>query len=143
MYDLIVCNPPYFEDSLPSPDPRRAEARHNVSLSYDELFECASALLTPKGRLSLIVPTRHLETVTVAARDRKLFLIRKTNVYPTSHSKVKRARRKRPRNRDVEALLYTRVQGTHCRFLLVDLSDDDTNWLTSTPPITTAIPTAL
>ena len=90
MYDLIVCNPPYFEDSLPSPDPRRAEARHNVSLSYDELFECASALLTPKGRLSLIVPTRHLETVTVAARDRKLFLIRKTYVYPTSHSKVKR-----------------------------------------------------
>ena len=90
MYDLIVCNPPYFEDSLPSPDPRRAEARHNVSLSYDELFECASALLTPKGRLSLIVPARHLETVTAAARDQKLFLIRKTNVYPTPHSNAKR-----------------------------------------------------
>ena len=90
MYDLIVCNPPYFEDSLPSPDPRRAEARHNVSLSYDELFECASALLTPKGRLSLIVPTRHFATVTAAARDRKLFLIRKTNVYPTPHSNAKR-----------------------------------------------------
>lgn len=90
MYDLIVCNPPYFEDSLPPPDPRRAEARHNVSLSYDELFECASALLTPKGRLSLIVPTRHLETVTVAARYRKLFLIRKTNVYTTPQSNAKR-----------------------------------------------------
>ena len=38
----------------------------------------------------MIVPTRHFATVTVAARDRKLFLIRKTDVYPTPHSNAKR-----------------------------------------------------
>ena len=29
-FDSIVCNPPFFEDSLVCPDPQRTEARHTV-----------------------------------------------------------------------------------------------------------------
>src|SRR5450631_2118157 len=32
-FDLIVTNPPYFCDSLKSPDPRKTAARHNDSLT--------------------------------------------------------------------------------------------------------------
>ena len=44
-YDRIVCNPPYFRDSLRSPDSGRNTARHNDSLSFETLSACASRLL--------------------------------------------------------------------------------------------------
>lgn len=90
MYDLIVCNPPYFEDSLKSAVPQRTTARHNVSLSYDELFDCVGKLLLPKGRFALIIPAGQIGKVSRLAEAHKLFLIRKTNVYPTPNSKIKR-----------------------------------------------------
>ena len=36
-FDAIVCNPPYFADSLQSPDMQRTIARHTVSLSFRDL----------------------------------------------------------------------------------------------------------
>ena len=36
-FDVIVSNPPYFVDSLECPDQQRNAARHNGSLTYEEL----------------------------------------------------------------------------------------------------------
>ena len=55
-FDLIVTNPPYFCDSLKSPDPRKSSARHNDSLSSDEILEGVERLLNDDGRLQLIMP---------------------------------------------------------------------------------------
>ncbi|MBR2429772.1 MAG: tRNA (adenine(22)-N(1))-methyltransferase TrmK [Alistipes sp.] len=55
-FDHIVTNPPFFNHSLPSPDERRAMARHCSSLSYDDIVASAERLLCPGGRLSLILP---------------------------------------------------------------------------------------
>jgi tRNA1Val (adenine37-N6)-methyltransferase len=55
-FDLIVTNPPYFSDSLKNPDPRKTFARHNDSLSSEELLEGVSKLLDEQGRLQLILP---------------------------------------------------------------------------------------
>jgi tRNA1Val (adenine37-N6)-methyltransferase len=55
-FDLIVTNPPYFSDSLKNPDPRKAAARHNDSLSSEELLEGVSRLLVEDGCLQLILP---------------------------------------------------------------------------------------
>jgi tRNA1Val (adenine37-N6)-methyltransferase len=55
-FDLIVTNPPYFSDSLKNPEPRKAFARHNDSLSSEELLEGVSKLLDEQGRLQLILP---------------------------------------------------------------------------------------
>ncbi|MDR3326615.1 MAG: methyltransferase [Prevotellaceae bacterium] len=44
-YDLIVSNPPYFVNSLKSPDASRSTARHNTDLTYNELFVCVKKLL--------------------------------------------------------------------------------------------------
>jgi tRNA1Val (adenine37-N6)-methyltransferase len=56
LFDLIVSNPPYFVDSLKSPDDRRSAARHNDSLTTDNLLKGASRLLADEGRLQLILP---------------------------------------------------------------------------------------
>ena len=56
-YDSIVCNPPFFEDSLTCPDPQRTEARHTVTLGYRQLMKSAFRLLKDDGRFSVIIPT--------------------------------------------------------------------------------------
>ena len=55
-YDAIVCNPPYFTDSLQSPDAQRTLARHTATLSYRALMESAWRLLSDGGELSVIIP---------------------------------------------------------------------------------------
>ena len=55
-YDLIVCNPPYFINSLTPPDPGRKTARHASSLTQNDLLLAAKSLLTTHGRLSVILP---------------------------------------------------------------------------------------
>jgi tRNA1Val (adenine37-N6)-methyltransferase len=55
-FDLIVTNPPYFTGSLKNPDPRKAAARHNDSLTSEEILEGVSRLMDDEGRLQLILP---------------------------------------------------------------------------------------
>lgn len=90
MYDLIVCNPPYFTDSLECPAPSRNNARHNVSLTYEELFDCARELLSETGRLAIIIPAVQYEKISALAKANNMFLIRQTNVRPTPNSAIKR-----------------------------------------------------
>lgn len=56
--DLIVSNPPFFEDSLLPPEKRRGVARHTsgVALSYVDLLEFAREHLKESGRLAMILP---------------------------------------------------------------------------------------
>ena len=55
-FDLIVTNPPYFCDSLKSPDPRKSAARHNDSMTSVEILTGVNRLLKDDGRLQLILP---------------------------------------------------------------------------------------
>ncbi len=56
LFDLIVSNPPYFNDSLKSPDPRKSAARHNDLLTTEVILMGAARLLSEEGRLQLILP---------------------------------------------------------------------------------------
>lgn len=55
-YDAIVCNPPFFNNSLKSSDKQRTFARHTDSLSYHDLFTGVAALLDDYGEFSAIIP---------------------------------------------------------------------------------------
>jgi tRNA1Val (adenine37-N6)-methyltransferase len=61
-YDLIVSNPPYYDDSLLPPDSRRSTARHTGgdAFGYPQLLEFASEHLRAKGILALILPHQEL-----------------------------------------------------------------------------------
>lgn len=60
-FDLIVSNPPFFVHSLKSPVDKRNIARHTDELSFAVLIEKSAQLLTPKGVLTLIIPTGEAE----------------------------------------------------------------------------------
>lgn len=85
-FDHIVSNPPYFVDSLRSPDGARTMARHTDSLSFDQLAQSAERLLTDGGVLSVVLPADALADITLAAARVGLFLVRRCDVCskPTS-----------------------------------------------------------
>ena len=55
-FDVIISNPPYFVDSLLSPDDKRSTARHTTSLSFSDLFDGVERLLAQDGTFALILP---------------------------------------------------------------------------------------
>jgi tRNA1(Val) A37 N6-methylase TrmN6 len=55
-FDLILCNPPYYEGYSPAADDRVGVAKHSNELRFQELVEAVERLLAPGGRLAVIVP---------------------------------------------------------------------------------------
>lgn len=89
-YDSIVCNPPFFEDSLICPDPQRTKARHTVSLDYRQLMEATFRLLKDDGRFSLIMPSDYRERLESEAQLRGFFLSRVCSIQTTPLKTPKR-----------------------------------------------------
>ena len=73
-YNLIVTNPPYFEQSLKSIDEQRSFARHADVLPFEELIEGVIKLLDLKGKFCVILPTLEAEKFRALAQKRGLFL---------------------------------------------------------------------
>lgn len=71
-YDLIVSNPPFFAETLHSPDARRASARHASDFSPVSLIELATEWLADDGRLAMIIPSAQEVEVTYAAEMHRL-----------------------------------------------------------------------
>jgi len=80
-YNLIVSNPPYFQNSLKNPDKGRELARHTDSLSYEELMRHSARLLADKGQLAIILPAEAEKEVIRIAAMYSLFITRVTRVY--------------------------------------------------------------
>lgn len=59
-YDLIVCNPPFFEKQLISKNEKRNRAWHSSSFSLEGLWTAMDALLNEKGRVSLLLPSSRM-----------------------------------------------------------------------------------
>ena len=89
-YDSIVCNPPFFEDSLTCPDPQRTEARHTVSLCYRQLMEAVFRLLKDDGCFSFIIPSDCRERLESEAHLRGFFLSRVCSIQTTPKKAPKR-----------------------------------------------------
>ena len=66
-YDLIVCNPPFYNATLKPDDAGRAVARHKDALPVSEIAKFAARRLTAHGRLSIIYPTDYDSEVMTAA----------------------------------------------------------------------------
>lgn len=89
-YDAIVCNPPYFVNSLKTPDTKRAIARHTDALSFNNLFHHSKRLLKPEGELSIIIPVENLEDILAESYFSGFFTKKKIWVKTTRDKREKR-----------------------------------------------------
>lgn len=90
-YDRIVCNPPYFRDSLRCPDSGRNTARHNDFLSYETLVACAVRMLTDDGLLCVVLPYDSVETFAKCAVASGFEMCRRTDVVTVAGKAPKRS----------------------------------------------------
>lgn len=72
--DLIICNPPFFSNSLKSPDPSRTTARHNDSFSLLDLFSFLKQNLHSFGIASILLPaTEHKQWEALVLQQKWFF----------------------------------------------------------------------
>lgn len=103
-YDLITCNPPFFEGNVPQAEQQgsaREQARFEESMPFELLVASVNQLLNPDGLFSVVIPfNREQEFIDLAALG---------NLFPQKITHVKG-------NAQVEAkrslLLFSRTQTT-------------------------------
>ncbi len=73
LYDLIICNPPYFVESTLSTNSAKNIARHNQTLSFPELAESARLLIAEKGKFWVILPIPEMQILQEKLKEKGLF----------------------------------------------------------------------
>lgn len=86
-FDLIVSNPPYFEESGSEKD---KIARQTVELNFSQLITRAAELLSGSGIFSVIIPVEAGEIFVSIGKENNLYLKRKINIKGIEGSKTKR-----------------------------------------------------
>lgn len=62
-YDLIICNPPFFSQSLLSSNKSKNRAWHDETLSLDELFSLSKKLLNQNAILHIVLPFQKIDKI--------------------------------------------------------------------------------
>ncbi|MGZ5262170.1 MAG: tRNA1(Val) (adenine(37)-N6)-methyltransferase [Kaistella sp.] len=86
-FDLIVSNPPYFEEN---PSEKDVMARQQTELSFRDLIGNASGNLSPSGRLSVIIPFASGENFEEICLENQLFLTKRITIFGIKNSAPKR-----------------------------------------------------
>jgi tRNA1Val (adenine37-N6)-methyltransferase len=89
-YDLIVSNPPFYINSLKSPQKGREIAKHANMGFFEKLIEDAAAHLGQKGTCCLIFPTDTAELLLKIGVEHRLFLAKSTIIRSYSDSEPHR-----------------------------------------------------
>ena len=90
VFDLIVCNPPFFSGGTFSANQDRNNVRHTIKLPHGDLLAAARKLLKPSGKFCLILPFIEGLRFQELARNYKLHCTAITEVYPKKDKPIER-----------------------------------------------------
>jgi tRNA1Val (adenine37-N6)-methyltransferase len=76
-YDGIICNPPFFEGDLQSPDTKKNTARHSTALTLQQLLTAAGSLLKADGLFAVLLPFSRMDECIKLAAATGLFPVQK------------------------------------------------------------------
>ncbi|MBB6240244.1 tRNA1Val (adenine37-N6)-methyltransferase [Pedobacter sp. AK013] len=80
-FDLIVSNPPFFVNDLKNEEVRKGIARHATLGFFDLLIDKCTQLLTPNGKLWLILPVKQANEVISSAAGYGLLLVERIHIH--------------------------------------------------------------
>ncbi|MBO6631686.1 MAG: methyltransferase, partial [Psychroserpens sp.] len=90
-YDLIISNPPFYPDYSKSGNEARDLARFQDAMPFDHLIESARQLLTPTGRLVVIIPFSEESRFLNLSRAQDLFARKILRVKGAPNTEFKRS----------------------------------------------------
>ena len=116
-YDLIVCNPPYFQNQYLPKSHQKQQFKHTVSLSYEVLFYVVNTLLAHNGTFALVIPSEMYSVVVFNAQMQNLHLWRKLSIRVRPHQQAKRVVLQFSKSSDIkleeaDLVIYDQRQGT-------------------------------
>lgn len=106
-YDLIISNPPFFENHSKTTDVLRNTARHTDQLPFADLIDIAQQLLSPQGLFYLLIPAHAVEKFFSQALAAGFYLVKRTDFRGYAHNEAK-----------VSALTFSRVAAVFTARLL-------------------------
>ena len=90
LYDLIVSNPPYFNDGIIAKNRLKANARHTILLPHHELLSAVNKLLTKNGHFDLILPYVEGLQFIIKAEEYSLYPSELIKVFPKIDKPIER-----------------------------------------------------
>lgn len=90
-YDLIVSNPPFYNEDVTSGDGPRDMARQSSTLPFNELVKSVCSLLSPNGIFATIIPFKEEVSFVDLAQKNGLYLQKLTRVKGTTKADAKRS----------------------------------------------------
>jgi tRNA1Val (adenine37-N6)-methyltransferase len=82
-YNLIISNPPFYEDDLKSPDPNKNNAKHDTSLGLDDLLQVVKNNLSSDGSFAVLLPYHRVNYFIEEGDKEQLYLTQKILVKQT------------------------------------------------------------
>jgi tRNA1Val (adenine37-N6)-methyltransferase len=82
-YDLIITNPPFYEDDLEPEDYGKSLSKHSSTMGLEDLLLKAKNLLNEDGNFALLLPWTRTKWFESAASAYSLFVKEKTEVKQT------------------------------------------------------------
>jgi tRNA1Val (adenine37-N6)-methyltransferase len=80
-FDLVVTNPPFFENDKQPADKKLTAAKHAVLLSFEDILYGVTQILGNKGRFAIILPAGRAVRFSIMAGRYGLRLTRLTEVF--------------------------------------------------------------
>ncbi len=85
-FDLIVCNPPFYQNNLKSDKIDKNTAHHAETLTFNDLSECIDILLEENGSAWILLPPFEMREFISIIEERKLYV---SNRYEVRHDENK------------------------------------------------------
>ena len=76
-YDIIICNPPFYENEWQSGNSKRNTAHHSIELLLEDLLDIISTTLKPEGIFYLLLPYKRHEEIMKLLDQKKISAIKK------------------------------------------------------------------
>ena len=80
-YDLIISNPPFYENSLKSDIAERNKAKHDESLTLRSLVNVVDALLSEDGIFAVMIPAFRSEELLKYTSENNLHIIERMDLF--------------------------------------------------------------
>ena len=90
-YDMIVSNPPYYNDTFKDLDNKRALARHTEGLSFEALLLGIAQLLSSDGTAAFIIPYKEENNFLELGKKMKLYPYKISRYSGHLNSELKRS----------------------------------------------------
>jgi tRNA1Val (adenine37-N6)-methyltransferase len=115
LFDMICCNPPYYQNSFPIANEERRLARSHAQLSFEQLAQSVARLLQTDGVFWVVLPIDGMQALQLCLSKTGLFPHTIISIYPKSGKAC---------NRQVAAFRKTAVDNIAMSSLCIRLADN-------------------